>query len=74
MEQERKLPTLSIEGTIFIVDVQKEEIRQQDNAENSIGFNEMSYSKDGYRFDYNKELKNIPGFFMGEYTTVHLPT
>jgi hypothetical protein len=73
MEQQRLLPTLSIEGTIFIVDVQKEELTQKDHPQNCISFNEMLYSKDGYRFDYDKELKNKPDFFIDNPVRVHVP-
>jgi hypothetical protein len=73
MEQERKLPIYTIEGTEFFVDVSKEELREKLNPENTIGFDEMAYSKYGYHFDYNKELKNIPVSFIDGYETVHLP-
>jgi hypothetical protein len=73
MEQQRILPTLSIEGTTFIVDVQKEELIQKDQPENSISFNEMLYSKKGYQFDYDKGLKNIPISFIKDPITVHVP-
>ncbi|SDE88166.1 hypothetical protein SAMN05216464_110170 [Mucilaginibacter pineti] len=73
MEQERILPTHIISGTTFIIDVQNEQLRELGRPDNIISFNEMAYSRSGYRFDFNKELKNIPVSFVNGYETIHLP-
>ena len=72
-EAQRILPSYTIAGTEFTVDVFNEELRQTDQPGNVIGFDQMAYSKNGYRFDYNTELKNIPISFVGGYETVHVP-
>jgi hypothetical protein len=73
MEQERILPTHAIWGTTFIVDVQKDQLREQGNPDNTIGFNEMGYSKEGYRFHYDPILKNLPESFSAEYEVISIP-
>lgn len=57
---ERKLPIAEIAGTSFYVDVLREELRQTDDASNRISFNELSESKGGYSFIYDKKTKNVP--------------
>jgi hypothetical protein len=73
MEQGRILPTRDILGTTFIVDVQKDQLREQGNPDNTIGFNEMGYSKEGYRFHYDPILKNLPESFTAEYEVISIP-
>lgn len=58
---ERQLPIAEIAGTDFYVDVLRDELRQADNAQNRISFNELSESKEGYSFNYDIRTKNVPG-------------
>lgn len=56
----RVLPTVDVAGTAFYVDVLREELRQQDNAENRISFNVFDQKGDGYTFLYDGKCKNVP--------------
>jgi hypothetical protein len=56
----RKLPIAEIARTSFYVDVLREELRQTDDAENRISFNELFDSKGGYSFIYDTRTKNVP--------------
>jgi len=60
-EQERALPEYTIEGTVFLVDIMKEEFRQKDNHENVISFGMLVRENGSYRLIYDAEVKNIPG-------------
>lgn len=55
---ERELPIINIEGTDFLVDVIKEELKEKANIQNVIGINKMYYVGDGYSFDYDPKSKN----------------
>lgn len=57
---ERKLPLIDIEGTGFLVDVLREELRQKDNAANRIPFSAFYQEGEGYTFLYDKIEKNSP--------------
>ena len=57
---DRELPIHTIEGTVFIVDVNKNELCQLDNQENRIRFEDMDYTGVSYRLEYDLEQKNIP--------------
>ncbi|WP_316795481.1 hypothetical protein [Pedobacter agri] len=70
---ERELPELNIEGTDFLVDVQKLELREKANPENIIAFEEMRDFFDGYSFQYSKAEKNIPSTFSEDTLTVTIP-
>lgn len=69
----RELPTINIEGTDFVVDMNKVELREKDNSQNVISFFEMRDVGDGYVFEYSLKDKNLPGLFDNESTTVKLP-
>lgn len=56
----RKLPIAEIAGTSFYVDVIREELRQANNDQNRISFNELTESKGGYSFIYDTRTKNVP--------------
>jgi len=56
----RKLPERDINGTTFIVDVFKEEIRQLNYPENRIRFSEMLSEEEGLVFQYDTKIKNVP--------------
>ena len=60
MIMERKMPTYTIEGTEFIVDVGKNELRQLDNPSNTISFHDMLDRGTYYSFSFDKEKKNLP--------------
>ena len=57
---DRTLPIYTIEGTEFIVDVAGLQLREKDNAENTISLFDMRDVGDRYVFDYNPRIKNIP--------------
>ena len=48
-----------IAETAFIVDVEKDELRQKDKPQNCISFSEMGYHKLYYEFHYDLGTKNI---------------
>ncbi|ANF52998.1 hypothetical protein A0O34_21825 [Chryseobacterium glaciei] len=73
---ERELPTVNIEGTEFLVDVNKLELREKDNPNNTISLFEMRDlgNHNGYSFEYSLTEKNIPSSFIsGETVTISLP-
>jgi len=72
----RELPTYLIEGTEFIVDVSKLELREKSNPSNVISFSEMRHLGDRYQFTYSLHDKNTPSFFNGgtDNITVSVPS
>ncbi|MGN6437280.1 MAG: hypothetical protein ACTHMM_12135 [Agriterribacter sp.] len=56
----RALPIYTIEGTDFIVDVANLQLREKENAQNTIKIFDMSDLGDRYVFHYNPQIKNIP--------------
>ena len=70
---ERELPTINIEGTDFIVDVTKLELREKSDQKNTIPFEDMRNVGDGYAFEYSLKNKNLPGLFDRESRTVKIP-
>lgn len=69
---ERELPTINIEGTDFVVDVSKLELREEACQINTIQFEEMHNVGDGYTFEYNLKDKNLPSMFGNESITVKI--
>ena len=69
---ERELPIIQIEGTAFIVDVAKDELREQEHPENVIPFSDMSDKSTHYLFEYDKEIRNTP-MWNDESVYVELP-
>lgn len=58
---ERELPEIEIKGTVFIVDVLKEELREKANPENVMNVKQMHYAGErGYSFQYDLDKKNFP--------------
>ena len=55
----RELPTVSLGGTEFIVDLRLEEFRQVTNPFNSISFDELVENKDGYVLCFDSVKKTI---------------
>jgi len=54
---ERQLPLVDIAGTAFYIDVQKEELRQKEDAGSRIPFSVFDLDGNGYTFLYDKELR-----------------
>lgn len=72
----RELPVYTIEGTDFLVDVEKLQIRENGNPENTISIlDDMRDVGDSYVFDYNSKEKNIPGFLSDDkdITVIKMP-
>lgn len=69
---ERELPVINIEGTDFIVDVSKFELREKADPTNIIAFENMRDVGDGYTFDYSLKNKNLPSMFDRECITVKI--
>lgn len=69
----RELSTVNIEGTDFIVDVNKFELREKDNERNVISFKDMTESGEGYSLDYCFKKKNIAGTFERADLRVEIP-
>ncbi|MBL7869122.1 MAG: hypothetical protein JNM71_13985 [Flavobacterium lindanitolerans] len=69
---ERELPTINIEGTDFIVDVTKLELREKSDQKNIIPFEDMRDVGDGYTFEYSLKDKNLASLFDRESRTVKI--
>jgi len=69
----RDLPVFSIEGTDFLVDVYRLELRQKDNPANRILFENMRDVDDGYTINYSTTAKNLPPLSEQNWITVKLP-
>lgn len=57
-----RLPVIDVAGTDFFVDVTRFQLIELFDSNNVIPFNKMEDYGDGYRFDYNKTLKNVPEY------------
>lgn len=57
---ERALPVYTVEGTDFLVDVEKMELREKANPENTISLFDMRDMGDRYQFEYDRKGKNMP--------------
>lgn len=68
----REMPVINIEGTDFIVDVSKLELREKADPTNIIAFENMRDVGDGYTFDYSLKNKNLPSMFDRECITVKI--
>lgn len=74
MKEKRALPTINIEGTEFLVDVNKLELTQKGNPKNTISIFHMRDLRDGYQFSYGLQEKNIPHLYSSnEKITVTIP-
>lgn len=70
---ERELPSINIEGTDFLVDINKVELREKENPVNTISIYEMRDVVDGYAFNYSLQEKNIPNLISnGEETLIKI--
>lgn len=69
---ERELPIVNIEGTDFVVDVNKLELREKSCRKNIISFDDMSKVVEGYTFEYNLKNKNLPNIFSNESINVKI--
>ncbi len=70
---ERQLPTLTIHGTSFTVDVVKEALIEAENPSNIIPFKEMLYKGDHYSFSYDLLERNLPGMMSPAFVDVQIP-
>ncbi len=70
---ERQLPTLTIHGTSFTVDVVKEALIEAENSNNIIPFKEMLYKGDHYAFSYDLLERNLPGIMSSAFDDVQIP-
>ncbi len=71
----RELPVYTIEGTDFIVDVEKLQLYEKADPENRISVFDMKDVGDGYVFDYSLKAKNLPELFIDnqDITVVKIP-
>lgn len=69
---ERELPVINIEGTDFIVDIARLELRQKTDPNNTIAFEDMRATGEGYTFDYSLKNKNLPDMFDRQSITVKI--
>lgn len=53
------LPRINIEGTVFIIDIAKEELREKNNPKNIVNIKKMSHDDNGYHFHYDSRTKNL---------------
>lgn len=67
---DNEFPTVDIEGTAFIVDVIKSELREKGRETNTVRFEDMHYSGNHYSFDYDLREKNIPSLWSHNETSV----
>jgi hypothetical protein len=67
---ERELPTITIEGTAFLVDVANSALREKGRETNIIRFDDMRHSDNQYSFDYDLKEKNIPSLWSHNKTSV----
>ncbi|MGQ3088882.1 MAG: hypothetical protein ACT6RA_17190, partial [Flavobacterium sp.] len=67
---QRDLPTISIEGTPFFVDVRQSELRECGKETNIIRFDDMRHHGNHYTFDYDLREKNIPSLWSKNKTVV----
>ncbi|MCT4317833.1 hypothetical protein [Elizabethkingia anophelis] len=57
---EKKMPIINIQGTDFLVDIDKLELREKANENNKLVFEDWQEKDNGYGFYYDTSLKNIP--------------
>ena len=69
----RELPIISIEGTEFLVDVNKLELRKKTNEQNVISFKDMTDFGEGYSFEYNLKKRNIPHRYEHSDKRIEIP-
>jgi len=66
---DKKLPTITIEGTEFFIDVVKEELIERANSQNRIRVKNMLYTGQGYHFHYDTVNRNLAAFgTAGDFT------
>lgn len=70
---EKEFPMINIEGTDFVVDVKRLELREKAEPENNILFEDMRDVGNGYTFEYSQKEKNLPGLFNNESIIVKIP-
>ena len=70
---ERLLPSLTLHGTSFNIDVMKEALIETGNSNNIIPFKEMLYKGDHYTFSYDMHEKNLPRIGSTAFEDVQVP-
>lgn len=71
---ERELPTILIEGTEFIIDVNRLEFREKADERNILSLHLMKDIEGGYQFSYGLQSKNTPNIWTDEKSvTVTIP-
>jgi hypothetical protein len=55
----RQLPTVTLHGTNFFVDIRMQEFRQSNRAQNRIPFSELIEEDDHYILFYDVKKKNV---------------
>ncbi len=55
----RKLPEHNIEGTTFLVDIERGLLWQSDNAKNILSLEDMKYTDEGYKFVYDLTERSL---------------
>ena len=70
---EKELKEFDIHGTVFLVDVNKLELREKEDETNIIRFDEMEYLGNGYRFDYDVEKNRLSSGWGNHEVTVTIP-
>lgn len=74
MKEKRALPCITIEGTEFLIDVNKLELSEKGNPKNTISIFQMRDLGDGYEFSYGFQEKNIPHLFSSnKQTRIKIP-
>lgn len=70
---ERILPVYPIEGTEFIVDVARQELREVENPANTISFLEMEDHGTHYLLRYDPDVKNLPEVYGKDIIEISIP-
>ncbi|SEN57742.1 hypothetical protein SAMN05192574_103576 [Mucilaginibacter gossypiicola] len=73
MEEQRKLPIYTIEGTEFMVDVNQGLLIEKGHEINTIAISDMLYSRSGYRLDYDPAIRNILESIKEDYAIICIP-
>lgn len=70
---EKKKPIIEILGTVFEVDVAKQQLSEQRAPDNTISFLQMKDEITQYTLTYSPKEKNLPGTFDSDYERITIP-
>ncbi|MFC4872129.1 hypothetical protein [Negadavirga shengliensis] len=70
--KERKLPTTKIDGTAFLVDVEKNELREKANPENVISIFDLHDGANEYAFEFDRNTRNLAMSWTPEKDTLDI--